>query len=286
MPSDTSTVIGWFYRQSFDTGSLDFDKLLDQAVRLALGKSSIDAEAYLVRNTTRLWNELLKSLDDDAKSGRSLIFDVLDSARRRLLWLPSNLGAVTDVIEKKRRANLESRPGMLRLIDDLSDREYEALGCVTCELVGATNTLLTPAGNERGIDFLATVNMSSTCHVVNGDHKLFRIVGQAKNYGRRVEFKEVQRLTETLNEIKYQTPAMQALLPVWFRIASGPIIGWLNAHNGVQSGGMSYARNHGIMIADSNDLAEIAALSAGIDGSLTADSRVGELRIKINSYLP
>jgi hypothetical protein len=285
MPSDASILIGWFYRESFPIGTLDFDELLYQAVRLVLDKSDIDTEAYVERNTGRLWNELLESLDIDSRSGRSAMFEVRDRKGRKLVWSPSNIGLASSNKERCHQVRLGTRPSITRLIDNLSDREYEALGCVICQLIGATNVLLTPAGNERGIDFLATINMPSRCHVFGGSNRLFRVVGQAKKYESKVEFKEVQRLNETLNEIKYQTPAMQGLIPPWFHTAAGPIIGWLIAHKGVQSGGVSYARNHGILISDSIDLAEIATLSRQLDESYPADKRAAILGARVNAIL-
>lgn len=285
MPSETGIILRWFYREAFPPGNLEFDELLFGAVRLALGKSEIDTEAYLHRNCRRLWSELLKCLDWDATAGRFPIFEITNRENRRLRWLPSNIDSLDSTKKKQLGFRLGARPYITQIIDLFSDREYEALGCVICEFVGATNVFLTSQGNERGIDFLATIHIPGRCHVFSGPHKLFRVVGQAKKYESKVEFEEIQRLTDTLNEIKYQNPEMQRLIPAWFQSASGPIIGWVIAHNGVQSGGISYARNHGIMISDSIDLAEIAALSHQLDNLLPPRERADALRARVRARL-
>jgi hypothetical protein len=285
MPSETRTLLGWFYREAFPKGTLDFDSLLHEAVRASLGKSNIDTEPYVQRNRKRFWNELLLSLDLDAKAGRSVLFEVKDIYSRKLIWLPSNLNIVDSKRDRQNRLHLAARPHITRAIDDLSDREYEALGCVICELIGGTNVLLTPRGNERGVDFLATVHMVGKCHVFSGSHRLYRIVGQAKKYEAKVEFKELQRLNDTLNEIKYQTPDMQRIIPPWFHLASGPIVGWLIAHNGFQTGGISYAKSHGIMISDTHDLSEIVALSRKLDDTFQRKQWGDILKRRIKPYL-
>jgi hypothetical protein len=48
------------------------------------------------------------------------------------------------------------------------------------------------------------------------------------------------------------------------------------AHRGFQSGAMSRARNHGLITADSLDIAEMLALSRGIPDDLDADARTTE----------
>ena len=285
MPNETGTIIRWFYRESFGPGVLDFDTLLYDAVTLSLGKSPMDAEAYLQRNRGRLWSELLKNLDFDVRAGRQASFDVADRYGRKLQWLPANAASLGHVKDKQFRIRQRARPFMLQLIDSLDERQYEALGCVVSELVGATNVLLTPVGNERGIDFLATLQIPGKCHVFGGIQRLFRVVGQAKKYESRVEYKEVQRLNSTIDEIKHRSPDVQKFMPSWFQAASGPIVGWLIAQRGVQSGSIAYAQHHGITVSDSIDLAEIAALSREVDCSQRPEQRAEILRIKIDAHL-
>ncbi|MCP4345201.1 MAG: hypothetical protein GY795_06705 [Desulfobacterales bacterium] len=49
-------------------------------------------------------------------------------------------------------------------------------------------------------------------------------------------------------------------LPHWFISSKGILIGCILAHSGAQSGSHAIANDHGIIIADSRDIAEILAL--------------------------
>ncbi len=262
MASEIGRILRWFYRKEFPQGILEFDELHIQASMGALGKSQQDSEAYLYANVKTHWGVLLERLGNDKEMGRSRLFNIEDATNRRVSWVPSNIGNLRSAREKHVAMRLNSRPHILRMIDALSDREYEALCCIISKFAGATNVKLTPKGNEGGIDFFALINYPGRCHVFSGNHKPIRIVGQAKKYSdRKVEVDEVKELTETIQEVKNRSPSVEHLVPPWFRKAWGPVAGWLVAHNGVQSGGMTKARNHGIIVSDSIDLAEIAALS-------------------------
>jgi hypothetical protein len=96
---------------------------------------------------------------------------------------------------------------------------------------------------------------------------------------------EPKELIETIEEVKNQNPSVEHLVPPWFRTASGPVIGWLIAHNGAQSGALTKAQNHGIIISDSIDLAEIAAMSRILDINLTVNERVDRLRERVVDLL-
>jgi len=85
--------------------------------------------------------------------------------------------------------------------------------------------------------------------------------------------------------VRNLNPSIESLVPSWFRSSTGPIIGWLIAHNGVQSGGVTKAKNHGIVISDSVDIAEIIALSRHIDVCLPADARAAKAMTMINNYI-
>lgn len=285
MSSDTQSLLRWFYRAEFPSGELAFDDILYGATQAALGKTTIEAEAYLERNIKRIWSELLKAMDADHEAGRLPAFDVVAREARRFRWRPSNLGFLTSRKDKVLGYLLAARPHINRVLDDFTDREYEALACMVCKFIGAANVLLTPPGNERGVDFFATIESPSKCHVFGRSHRLYRIVGQAKKYESKVELKEIQRLNETLNEVRLQSAEIQRLLPPWFQVATGPIIGWMIAHSGVQAGGISAARARGIIVSDSMDLTEILALSRRLDTYLNPKERAAVLKAKTKEYL-
>lgn len=273
MASDTELILRWFYREVFPSGILEFDDLLAHAVVSALERSRMDAEAYVYKNSKRHWNDFLEKTEHDKQLGRSPLFLIQDRDSRRLKWIPSNVGLGPSLKEKSRTLRLGARPHITRMIDLLSDRQYEALGCVVSRLAGATEIRLTPRGNEGGIDFFALINTPARCHIFHGDYRPLRIVGQSKKYKDKVQVDRVKEFIETLDEVKRQSPEIEHLVPPWFRTTSGPVVGWLIAHSGAQGGAMTKARNHGIIISDTIDLAEISALSRQIDISSSAEER-------------
>lgn len=285
MASEINSILGWFYRESFPQGILEFDELLAKAVAKSLKKSQMDIEAYVYANAPRNWSTLLQKIYTDNLLGRSPIFNVEDIQNRRLSWLPSNITSFDSSRKRHLAVKLSSRPYLLRMIDALTDREYEGLACVISKLAGAAYVKLTPRGNEGGIDFFALISCPARCHVFSGTYRPLRIVGQAKKYSDKVKVDEIKEFTTTLEEVRNQNPSIEHLVPTWFRLASGPLVGWLVAHNGVQSGGLTKARNHGIIVSDSVDLAEIAALSRQISYFTSTPERVELVRSMVSEII-
>lgn len=273
MVSEQEQILRWFYRQVFPSGVLEFSDQLALATRQALGKSEMDTESYVYSSLNRHWNSFIKRLDDDRSLGRPALFMIRDITSRRFSWIPNNISALESVKERHMAARLGSAPDILARIDELSAREYEALGCVVSELAGAVHVCLTPSGNDAGIDFFALINTPARCHIFSGNCNPLRIIGQAKKYTDAVGLDQVKEFIASINYIKYQNRDIEDLVPVWFWEASGPIAGWIVAHNGLERGAGDKARNHGIIVSDSVDLAEIAALSRQIDDRLSCEQR-------------
>lgn len=285
MASEKQRILRWFYRQVYPPGVLEFDDLLAQAVPTVLGKSQFDTEAYVHQNRKRHWNALLERLDIDRGLGRSPLFIVRDITSRRISWVPNDIIRLKSSRDKHIAVRLSSRPYFLQAIDRLSDRQYEALGCVISKLAGATHVRLTPRGSEGGIDFFALIDVPARCHVFSGSYRPLRIIGQAKKYRETVQVDRVKELMTTIQEVRNQNPSVEYLVPPWFRTASGPVAGWLIAHAGVQAGGITKARNNGIIICDSLDLAEIAALSRRIDDTLPGKQRAKQMVWMVEEFL-
>jgi len=285
MASEIDSILRWFYRESFPQGILEFDELLARAVAKSLRKSQMDVEAYVYANAPRNWSAILQRIDADKLLGRSPMFNVEDIENRKLTWLPSNITSFDSSKKRHLAVKLGSRPYLLRMIDTLTDREYEGLACVISKFAGASYVKLTPRGNEGGIDFFASINCPARCHIFGGAHRPLRIVGQSKKYSDKVQVDEVKEFTTTLEEVRNQNPSIEHLVPTWFRSASGPRVGWLVAHNGVQSGGLTKAGNHGIIVSDSIDLAEIAALSRQISYFTPHSEHVELVRIMVSEIV-
>lgn len=258
--SEQAKIVSWFYRRQFRDGHLAFDELLRDAVHEVLGKKAIDLDAYIDANRNRLWNALMNQISIGTKRGILPLFIVVDRVSRKIIWYPF----CKDIEDKKQKSVLrlcKSRPAFLKRFDNLSHREYEALGCVIAELAGAKDRFLTTPGNDGGVDFFARIVLAGRTHIFSGEYSPIRVVGQSKKYSERVDVDRFGTFLNTLNEVRNLAPNVKHIIPSWFIESSGPIVGWIVAHNGFQSGAETKARNNGVILSDSLDLAEIAAKS-------------------------
>ena len=113
-----------------------------------------------------------------------------------------------------------------------------------------------------------------------------RIVGQSKKYAGAMGPGEFKEFLTTIHEVKHGgQPKTEKIIPPWFRATYGPIISMVIAHNGFQSGAESRARLHGVITADSVDMAEIVALSRSIPEHLTAVERAKDCQRRTRDLL-
>lgn len=257
MRSDKQRILGWLYRREYKTGIWNFQDELKQAAIEALGKDDIDAESYVRAHSRRRWNELTEACDLDAVRGLEPTFVVVDEISMRFRWYTAD--RTEGLTSKKRRKLilLASRPCILSQIDTLSARDYEALSCVVCRALGANGVKLTSAGNEGGVDFYATIKFPAHSHLSFGAWGPIRIIGQCKMYQSPVSVEKVKAFVETIEGVKKDYAGHYSEAPSWFKSARGPIVGWVIGHSGFQSGAKNWAKDHGIVWADSRDLAEI-----------------------------
>lgn len=285
MSSQIQKVIRWFYRQSFIEGELRFEDQLLECARKVLDKNPVDAEAFVYSNLTHYWNELCKHSDEDVSRGLRPLFLITDRVSKKATWYP-RLDRI-NLHKGKKRAIIrsKSRPTILKQIDALNNREYEALGYCVAELLGGERNLLTPPGNEGGIDFFSQLKVPAICHIFGGRGTPVRIVGQSKKYSNRVSDDKVKEFAFTIEDIRREASRVKDLVPTWFKAAHGPIIGWIIAHNGFQSGAQTRARNHGIVTSNSIDLAEVVAQSRLFFEELSAEDRASQLKNRVRSIL-
>lgn len=276
-------LLRWLYRSEFQD-ILVLKDVLQRGAQVVLGKDAMGAQAYAESNLNAFWNYVLRAQEEEKKRGISRIFDVVDPMGRTLRWC--SLAPYSLSGQARRIARLRHRPAMLRMIDGLNDREYEALGCVSLELVGASQTSLTPPGNEGGVDFFALVSLPGRCHLFSGGHHPLRIIGQSKKYKNAMEAGEFKEFLTTIAEVKHGgQPKTEKIVPPWFRAVQGPIVGLVIAHNGFQSGAETRARHHGIILADSLDMAEIMALSKALPEHLASADRAINCQVRIRAFL-
>lgn len=149
----------------------------------------------------------------------------------------------------------------MRAIDNFDDRDFEALACVVLKIIGATHIRLNEGGNEGGVDFYATLKIHTKNHMFSNIGGALRVVGQSKKFSSSIQDSVVKEFCQTLVDIKQLSPSIREKIPSWFLTTRSPIIGWIISHNGFQSGATERAKNHGIIISDSLDIAEIIAVS-------------------------
>lgn len=263
MLSEKQRLLDWMFQQTFTQPRVKFQDLLTDAAEKALGKSRIDSEVYAQSRLNEMWNWILERLEDEKEKGLYPTFVPLSQNIKDLWWYPGYFQKGIKNKERYRKLRLRAKPKLLDRINTLTSREYEAIGCLVCELSGGTKFCLTPHGNEYGIDFFAVLPVTGQTHVFRGGGGPLRIVGQSKfNQTRRVEPKIVDQLMTTLDKVKYRSPDVDKLIPPWFHTAKGPIVGWIIAHNGLSTGAAESNANHyGIIHSDSRDVAEIIAMS-------------------------
>lgn len=260
--SDKQLLLDWFYRAELPAGACSFDSVLKGGIEAALKKDALDAADYLRARRQTIFNYLLQSADLDRREGR---YPLLQSDDISSCIFHESLQQLAGKVRHK-HARSRQRSQLLRCIDELTNREYEALGCVVSESIGADSWNLTPRGNDGGIDFFARVVSPGASHILGGGHAPIRVVGQCKKYETRVSVSALREFSATLTAVQNRSPEVSSLLPDWFAASRGAIIGWVISHSGFQSGATQLAANHGFILSSSLDLAEIFAHSKRVPG--------------------
>ena len=277
MPSEKQRLLAWLYRIDFPEGELLFADVLRRGAIEALGKDPIDADGYAQANETRIWNAVQRAAAADRERGLFPRIQVSDAGLRRATWTLRLRGDGLSSRERRRRVRARARAPILRGIDNLSPREYEALGAVASRFAGADRTCLTPQSGEGGIDFFARLRQPGSTHVFSGLTAPFRVVGQAKKYWDKVGVEKVREFVTSIEGIRHQAAHLEPLVPAWFSDSSGPVVGWLISHSGFQSGAETLARNHGILISASLDLAEVCSQARAHSEEATPAERASRL---------
>lgn len=275
MASEKQKLLSWFYRYPFEDGEHSFDEDLVIAAQKVLGKDKIAATEFAYATVGRYWNYLKKEKELDLEKGIRPLFKITDNSSKKLVWYPRKLIGSRRYIREIIRS--KARPLLLEEIDNLTDREYEALGCVAANFSGADYISLTPHGDEGGIDFFARITIPSRNHIFGGATPI-RVVGQSKKYKNRVSLDKLRDFVTSIQSVKHVSGHVVKHIPRWFRASKGPIIGWIIGHNGFQSGAKTFAHDHGVITSDSLDLAEIIAQSRNYYEELEPDKRASHFK--------
>lgn len=258
MSSEGRRFQSWILRRDA-SASFSLEAMIEQFAREVLGKPSDLAAAYVVGNKAARWADVIRLQQDLVARNALPLLCKLDNQLCTASYLSEN--PVSSGLKRERAIRCGSRSSILRCIDTLDSRAYEALACVASVCAGAVKTHLTPPGNEGGIDFFALIRSPGRCHVFSENRSPIRVVGQCKKYTSAVGVDKIRQFAHSINSVYQQSQLIEKHVPSWFRDASGPVVGWVIGHSGFQSGANTVARNHGIILSDTVDLAEICAQS-------------------------
>lgn len=278
MASDWLKVMSWLYRQQPTKNTERFDDYLELAVGAVLGKSGSSKHTIVDNRKSMYWNSWCAQRQRDIERGLSSPFEIVDHTSRRFRWAPYTLKVygnrpITDRIRQRMLAKSE----ILTHISLYSSCQYEALGAVASQLMGASNVLVTEPGDERGIDFLAKIDLPSRNHIFSGPAAPIRVIGQSKMHGSALSVGDVMAFIQTLTAVRNSDPDVMRNVPTWFAPSRGILAGWIVCHSGFQSGAEAAAYRHGVLISNSVDIAEITAMSRSLDEG--ADPRSRALRL-------
>ena len=278
-------IVDWFYEHEFNRAWLDFDDFLVDAVQQIQDRSRSSAEEYASHNSDRLWNDLRQQIAEDNTRGLYPTFSEITAGVKRLFWHPYFFPSGLSKGDRQKRIRIRSRMHVLKMIRTLSPVQYEALSVLACKYSGSTNFSMTPEAGEFGIDFFAAIPAIGKSHLFDGGTGPLRIVGQSKKHSKKVPRDRLQQFTSALNSVHQRSEDVRNLIPRWFLLQRGPIIGWFIAHNGLQSGARDFANRFGIMHSDSRDLAEIITMSRAWQPSDGVNAPVELMRHEINYIL-
>jgi hypothetical protein len=283
MSSERKKIYRFFTRKEIGNGNVSFDDILLEAIEVCLGKIGLVRDNYFDANVGRLWNYLLQEQENQHNlNGINPIFKVVNSTSRTICCYVSEKFSVSN---DRKYYLLKSRPYLLNEIDLLNPREYEALAAFVCKLLGANNILLTPSGNEAGIDFVATIKFHENSHYLLGSNGPIRIIGQCKKYSSAVQVDKIKEFTTTLNEVHNLHQKVRKVLPSWFSQAKGPILGWVISHSGFQQGAKDKGKEYGLILSETRDLGEIIAASKKYYVNVPINTRHNFLRNEVSLYL-
>lgn len=253
--NENQTIFEGMYRTKYDDCEYYFEEIIKGAILKTLTTDPLKAEVIAESKVNRLWNQYKKQHAEDVANGITPLFTVVSEYEKKVRWIGESNGSNIE------RSFFKVRPELYRYFDALNDREFEMMACVICELLGADKISLTPKGNEGGVDFFARIPFSKKSHFLFGRKGPIRIVGQCKKYAGKDNVGNMKEFVTTLNNVYNKSFKVGEILPEWFKMEKGDIIGWHISNRGHQTGALDVAKNYGILVSDTTELIEIICCS-------------------------
>ena len=256
--TEKKKIFNGIYRIKYDDKEYYFEEILKKSILKTVTDDTLKAETMAGNKVNRLWNQYQEQHMEDISNGITPLFTIVNSYEKKVRWIGESV--VSDI----RRECYKVRPTLYKYFDTLNDREYEVMACVICELLGADKISLTASGNEGGVDFFARIPFSKKSHFFFGIKGPIRIVGQCKKYVNKDHVGHMKEFVTTMNNVYNKSYRVGEILPDWFKIERGHIIGWHIANAGHQSGALDIAKNYGLLVSDTKQLIEIICTSKTI----------------------
>ena len=78
-----------------------------------------------------------------------------------------------------------------------------------------------------------------------------------QKYANKDNVGHMKEFVTTMNNVYNKSYRAGEILPDWFKLERGDIIGWHIANSGHQTGALDVAKNYGILVSDTKQLIEI-----------------------------
>lgn len=272
--SDSKKLLNWLLCTEIDEGiNHSFTEFVSSFAIEELGKDASEANIYAAGRSRRLWNYILKNNEILEKQDLDIVFHPLDDMAM-LFSSPIKYNA-----QSRKKLKLKYRWKILSWLFEMDWRDYEYIGAFCLYLHGGENVFITSHGDEGGIDFGGIVNYFGPSQSLHSNGQKLRVIGQSKKFNGAANVNKVREMNDVMASVRKLSPKQTKQIPSEFRVTSGPLICWMAAHSGFQSGASSLARENGIITCDSVSIAEEILRSKQIPLSLCAN----ELAIDIQS---
>jgi hypothetical protein len=226
---------------------------------------TLQQEEYASRFRKRIYSSILERNDHLARQGGMSAFEVHSADKLELRWRPISSD------EPKGREWLRRRAVIAEWLDGLSDNQYETAAGLLMDSLGASRRVVTRAGDDFGIDFLAIIPAYCKNPLFMSGARGIRIVGQSKKYSTAVARDKLQSFISVMNSIRENKSELINVIPPWFRGSSSPLLSCFISHSGFQSGSAQISAQHGYVTLDTLQMAEILAKSKSLVFGLNED---------------
>jgi hypothetical protein len=276
-------IIEFMYSLDYRWDTTDFESIFSKAIRELRGLTQLDSDRKAQAYLNRGWKLFIEKHEQEVKANQYPTFNILDYTTKSIQPYYKTIKK-DDLKIIKIKKKIEKRHILLKYIsEELTNREYEALGCYLCYICDSSKVFLTNSSDEHGIDFVAIIPAYSKLHIFPNSNKQLKIVGQCKKWGSPAKRDHVDLLRRSIQKIQDTSIHIKKFIPNWFFQEKGNIIGVLVSNSGAQSGAIQSSIDYGYTIANSKDIAQAIVLSSPLE--LTSGEIIENMMTYINKIL-